>query len=124
MRLLVDTHVVLWWLTGDDQLSDDVASRLSDEPEVHLSAATVWEVAVKQALGKFDGPDDLPERLSDLGFRALPMTAAHAVEAARLPSIHRDPFDRMLIAQALFEGLTIVTRDPIIARYGVPAVAA
>jgi PIN domain nuclease of toxin-antitoxin system len=117
--LLVDTHVILWWLTGDDQLSDDVASRLSDEPEVHLSAATVWEIAVKQALGKLDGPDDLPERLSDLGFRALPMTAAHAVEAARLPSIHRDPFDRMLIAQARLEGLVLVSADAQIARYDV-----
>ena len=119
MRLLVDTHVVLWWLTGDDQLSDDVASRLSDEPEVHLSAATVWEIAVKQALGKLDGPGDLPERLSDLGFRVLPMTAAHAVEAARLPSIHRDPFDRMLIAQARLEGLVLVSADARIARYDV-----
>ncbi len=124
MNLLLDTHVVLWWLTDDPTLSDDLKATLDHEPDVHVSAATLWEVTIKQAIGKISEPADLPERIRDGGFRPLPITFEHAIAAGRLPLIHRDPFDRMLVAQALHEGLTLVTRDPIIARYEVSVLAA
>ena len=79
--------------------------RLDHEPDVHLSPATVWEVAIKQSLGKLS-PVDLPERIRDSGFRFLPITVEHGIVAGRLPLHHRDPFDRMLIAQAQVDGLT------------------
>jgi PIN domain nuclease of toxin-antitoxin system len=117
--LLLDTHVVLWWLTDDPTMVADLKDTLDHEPAVYLSAVTVWEVAIKKALGKLDGPDELAKQVRDSGFRNLPITADHAVEAGRLPAIHRDPFDRMLIAQARTEGLTLVTRDSTIALYSV-----
>ncbi|RJO72188.1 type II toxin-antitoxin system VapC family toxin [Nocardia panacis] len=120
MRLLLDTHVVLWWLADDPALPEDLAAILEIEPEIYISAATVWEVGIKQALGKLDGPADLPELVRDSEFHVLSITANHAIEAARLPLIHRDPFDRILIAQAKHEGLRLVTRDSVIPRYDVP----
>lgn len=119
MSLLLDTHVVLWWLTDAPELSDDLKQQLDDEPAVYLSPATVWEITIKQSIGKLTGPDNLPEIVVDAGFRSLPITAEHAVIAGRLPLLHRDPFDRMLIAQARCEGLFLVTRDPQIHRYDV-----
>ena len=116
--LLLDTHIVLWWLADDPTLAADLKDRLDHEPDIYVSAATIWEVAIKQALGKLK-PDDLPERIRDSGFRHLNITAAHVIAAARLPLLHRDPFDRMLIAQAGAEQLTLVTRDPEITKYDV-----
>ncbi|GAA3283121.1 type II toxin-antitoxin system VapC family toxin [Dactylosporangium vinaceum] len=118
MSLLLDTHVVLWWLTDDDTLAADIKDRLDQDLDVHISAATIWEVAIKQSIGKL-GPADLPERIRDSGFRELPISSSHAIAAGRLPPIHRDPFDRMLIAQAQLEGLTLVTRDTHIQKYDV-----
>lgn len=117
MRLLLDTHVVLWWMTDDPALSHRTKALLDNEPDVYVSAATVWEVAVKQATGKLTGPTDLPELIRDSEFRTLPVTADHAITAGRLPPIHRDPFDRILIAQAQRENLTLATRDNLIPRY-------
>jgi PIN domain nuclease of toxin-antitoxin system len=117
--LLLDTHVVLWWLTDDPTLSEDIKVRLDHEPDVYLSPATVSEVAIKQSIGKLPEPADLPERIRDSGFRELPITSEHAVTAGRLPLIHRDPFDRMLVAQAQCENLTLVTRDADIHKYEV-----
>jgi PIN domain nuclease of toxin-antitoxin system len=119
VKLLVDTHVVIWWLADDAALSDDIKAKLDHEPDVFLSAATVWEVAIKHAIGKLKEPADLPERIRDSGFRELPITSQHALAAGRLPLIHRDPFDRMLVAQARCEDLTLVTRDPEILKYDV-----
>ena len=119
MSLLLDTHVVLWWLADDPTLADDIKDRLDHEPDVYVSAATVWEVAVKQALGKFPEPAGLPERIEESGFRNLPISFDHAITAGRLPMIHRDPFDRMLVAQAQCEDLTLVTRDENCRRYRV-----
>jgi len=119
VSLLLDTHVVLWWLTDAPELSDDLKQQLDHEPAVYLSPATVWEITIKQSIGKLTGPDNLPEIVVDAGFRSLPITAEHAVIAGRLPLLHRDPFDRMLIAQARCEGLFLVTRDPQIHRYDV-----
>lgn len=123
MRLLVDTHVVLWWLLDDDSLSADVKDMLDHEPDACLSAATTWEVAIKQAMGKLKGPKDLPERLRDSGLVEVPITMEHSIIAGRLPRFHNDPFDRMLIAQALHNDLTLVTRDAEIQRYKVPVLA-
>lgn len=119
MRLLLDTHVVLWWLIDSPELSAETKDLLDREPEVYLSAASVWEAGIKQAAGKLTAPADLAERLAGAEFRNLPITAAHAQAAARLPLLHRDPFDRMLVAQARCEKLTILTRDKSIPRYDV-----
>jgi PIN domain nuclease of toxin-antitoxin system len=120
MSLLLDTHVLLWWLQDSAELSVGVKELLDTEPDIHLSAVTPWEIAIKQGLGKLHGPDDLAERARDSQFTALPITALHGVRAGRLPPHHRDPFDRLLIAQAQSEGMTIVTRDTLIPRYDVP----
>lgn len=119
MSLLLDTHVVLWWLADDPTLADEIKDRLDNEPDVYVSAATIWEVAIKQAIGKLPQPARLPERIQESGFRPLPMSADHAIAAARLPLIHRDPVDRMLVAQAQVEELTLVTRDENCQRYTV-----
>ena len=116
MSLLLDTHVVLWWLSDDPALATDLKDRLDHEPDVYVSAATIWEIAIKQSIGKLK-PDDLPERVRDSGFRHVDITAEHGIAAARLPLLHRDPLDRMLIAQAKSEHLTLVTRDAEIAKY-------
>ena len=123
MSLLLDTHVVLWWLTDDPTLAAEIKDRLDHEPDVYVSPATIWEVAVKQSIGKLDKPADLPERIRDSGFRHLNITAEHGIAAGRLPLIHRDPFDRMLIAQARVEHLTLVTRDAEIPKYDVDVLA-
>ncbi|GAA0442039.1 twitching motility protein PilT [Actinoplanes capillaceus] len=119
MSLLLDTHVVLWWLTDDPALAAEIKERLDHEPDVYISPATIWEVAIKQSLGKLGMPADLAECIRDSGFRHLNITIEHSIVAGRLPLIHRDPFDRMLIAQAQAEHLTLVTRDVHIQRYDV-----
>jgi PIN domain nuclease of toxin-antitoxin system len=119
VSLLLDTHAVLWWLTDDPTLSDDVKSRLDHDPDVYISSATIWEVAIKQSAGKLTEPPDLLERIRDSGFRELSISSEHAIVAGRLPLIHRDPFDRMLVGQAQCEGLTLVTRDLQIRKYEV-----
>jgi PIN domain nuclease of toxin-antitoxin system len=123
MSLLLDTHVVLWWLTDDPTLADEIKERLDHEPDVYVSPATIWEAAIKQSIGKVDKPADLAEHIRDSGFRHLNITAEHAIVAGRLPLIHRDPFDRMLIAQARVEHLTLVTRDAEILKYDVETLA-
>jgi PIN domain nuclease of toxin-antitoxin system len=123
VSLLLDTHVVLWWLADDPTLAEDVKDRLDHEPDVYVSAATIWEVAIKQAIGKLPEPARLPEIIQESGFRALPMSADHAIAAARLPTIHRDPFDRMLVAQAQLEELTLVTRDENCRKYEIDILA-
>ena len=119
MGLLLDTHVVIWWLSADGRLPDELKHRLNDDPDVWVSAVTVWEAGIKQSIGKLDLPHPLPETIAQSSFRRLPITFDHAIAAGRLPLLHRDPFDRMLIAQARSEGLTLVTRDPQIHRYEV-----
>jgi PIN domain nuclease of toxin-antitoxin system len=123
MSLLLDTHVVLWWLTDDSTLAAEIKDRLDHEPDVYVSPATIWEVTIKQSIGKLGKPADLPERIRDSGFRHLNITAEHGIVAGRLPLIHRDPFDRMLIAQAQVEQLTLVTRDAEIPKYAVDTLA-
>ncbi|HZC62479.1 MAG TPA: type II toxin-antitoxin system VapC family toxin [Streptosporangiaceae bacterium] len=124
MSLLLDTHVVLWWLTDDPTLSDDIKTRLDHDPDVYVSAATVWEVTIKQAAGKLTEPADLPERIRGSGFADLAISSEHAIAAGCLPLIHRDPFDRMLVAQAQCEDFTLVTRDPQCQKYEVAVLPA
>jgi PIN domain nuclease of toxin-antitoxin system len=124
MTLLLDTHIVLWWLTDDATLAADLKDRLDHEPDVYVSTATIWEVAIKQAIGKIAEPANLPERIRESGFRELPITFEHAMVAGLLPMIHRDPFDRMLVAQARSEDLTLVTRDAEIQKYEVSVLVA
>lgn len=119
MSWLLDTHVVLWWLLDDAALGSDIKEHIDEEPDVYVSVATIWEVAIKQAAGKLAGPAALPERIGENGFVSLPVSPEHAIAAARLPLIHRDPFDRMLIAQAQCEQLTLVTRDENCRKYQV-----
>lgn len=120
MALLLDTHVVLWWLADDAELDAATKDRLDVEPEIFISSATVWEVGTKQALGKLAGESSLAEHVRDSGFAVLPISAHHAIAASGLPLHHRDPFDRMMIGQALVEGLTVMTRDRAFNAYGVP----
>lgn len=123
-RLLLDTHVLLWWLEDSPELSEDLKDRIDSELEVHVSAATVWELSIKTALGKLEIPDVLTELLEQSGLSELPIRFHHAERAGRLPPVHRDPFDRMLIAQALTERLTLVTRNELIHKYDVPILKA
>jgi PIN domain nuclease of toxin-antitoxin system len=116
---LADTHALLWWLADDARLSDRARKLIArGEVPVQFSAASVWEAEIKAAAGKLTLPDDLVEALEADGFLELPVIARHAQEAARLAPLHRDPFDRMLVAQARVEGLTVITADPKIAAYG------
>lgn len=125
MNLLLDTHVLLWWLADDAALDDTPRAAIADGANVvYVSAATVWEIAIKRSLGKLSVPDDLPTVLETEGFRKLSITWEHAFRTEGLPNIHRDPFDRVLIAQCLVEGLTMVSSDRHIARYGVPLLQA
>lgn len=123
-RLLLDTHVVLWWLADDPMLSEELRRTIDQEVDVFVSAATVWEVAIKQRLGKITAPSDLPERIRDSELPNLSITSNHAIAAGRLPLLHRDPFDRMLVAQAQTEGLVLVTRDEALHEYRVPVLPA
>jgi PIN domain nuclease of toxin-antitoxin system len=119
MRLLLDTHVVLWWLDDSAELSGEIKDLLDTEPAVYVSAVSPWEIAIKQSLGKLEGVEDLAERVRDSQFTGLPITAGHGVRAGRLPALHGDPFDRILVAQAQIEGMTLVTRDKWIPQYDV-----
>jgi PIN domain nuclease of toxin-antitoxin system len=119
-RLLVDTHVVLWWLADDPALSPTARDAIADPTnEPLVSAASVWEIAIKRSLGKLTTPDDLPDRIAAEGFAWLPISAQHAWRVRELPMQHRDPFDRLLVAQALIERLPVVTGDTHFGEYGV-----
>ena len=124
-RLLLDTHAFLWWLADAPQLGELARKAIGDERnDVFVSAATGWEVAIKRAAGKLQAPDNLDAMVDDSGFSHLPITFFHGEQAGALPMYHRDPFDRMLIAQAQAEGLVIVTKNPNIPRYGVRTLTA
>ncbi len=123
MKLLLDTHAALWWLADDERLGQDATRYLNDDSNrVLLSAAVVWEVAIKRSLGKLQAPVDLASTLIAAGVQSLPITLDHAAAVAVLPWHHRDPFDRMLVAQAIAENATIVSRDARLQKYDVPLV--
>lgn len=124
MNLLLDSHVLLWWLNGDSRLGTAAQSAISRTPMVFVSAVTAWELSVKQRLGKLTLDFDLREELTAEAFRPLSITAEHGLVAGGLELIHRDPFDRMLVAQAQCEGMTLVSADPWVAKYDVPVLPA
>ena len=125
MRLLLDTHALLWWIKGDRKLGAAARAAIADDASsVVVSAGSIWEIAIKEALGKLDVKTDLRRQLELNRFLPLPITVEHALAAGALPRHHDDPFDRMLVAQAQAEGLTIVTRDPRFSAYAVATLAA
>lgn len=117
-RLLLDTHVFLWWRADDRRVRRPVREAIAAADMVFVSAASAWEAAIKVALGRLKIPDTIEAGVLASGFERLPITFAHAEAAGRLPPHHADPFDRMLIAQARIEGLTLMTHDRQFEPYG------
>lgn len=108
---LLDTHVLLWWL-ADIELSQETKELIGNpQTKVMISSATTWEIAIKKNIGKLEAPEDLENQININNFIALPIQINHSIHAGQLASYHNDPFDRMLIAQANIEGLTLITRD-------------
>ena len=129
MTFLLDTHTLLWWLEGSSKLGPQANAVISNPKSgVWISAATAWEIAIKAGLGRLDlgEPPEvcLPRELARSGFLPLPVTFEHALAVRSLPLHHADPFDRMLVAQALSEGLAIMTTDAAISEYNVPTIDA
>ncbi len=123
MKLLLDTHAALWWLSGDERFGPTAAGHLADaSSQVLLSAAVVWEVAIKRSLGKLEAPQDLGATLVSAGALPLPVSIDHAAAVEHLPWHHRDPFDRLLVAQADIERAVLVSGDDALRPYGVPIV--
>lgn len=122
MKLLLDTHCWLWWFAEPARLNDKTVAAISDPAaELWLSVASIWEIGIKFAIGKIPLPEPpetyIAKRLPLLGSKTLNIVAAHALRAAALPPQHKDPFDRLLVAQAQVEGLTVVTGDKVLADY-------
>ncbi len=125
MRLLLDTHTLLWWLADDPALREDAREAIADgDTYVAVSAASAWEISIKRALGKLEAPDDLEQQIDRHRFAKLPITIPHAVRAGGLPQHHSDPFDRLLVAQAQLEELRLVSRDTSLSRYGIETLLA
>ena len=124
MGYLLDTHVLLWWLAGDD-ISTEAEHVIADAGNaVFLSSASAWEMSIKSAKGRLTVPDDLSRLIAEAGVEILTVRWAHAWAAGQLPDLHADPFDRLLIAQAQAEGLTLITADARLGVYQVPIIAA
>ncbi|MDF3013601.1 MAG: PilT protein domain protein [Cellvibrio sp.] len=118
MRILLDTHIYLWWLTDSPKLSLAIKQKIETATEVYISSASIWEAGIKISTGKLEAEiDDLIEGIPANCFIELPITAKHSKQATQLPDIHRDPFDHMLIAQALCEPLRLLTADGQVAKY-------
>ena len=124
MRLLLDTHIMLWLLGGSRRVSRSTRQSVAQADEVFVSAASVWEIGIKRALGRISVPVDYVAYVERAHFRPLPITFEHAQRAGDLPPHHDDPFDRMLVAQAGVEHLTLVTADRRLAAYGGAILAA
>ena len=125
MRLLLDTHTFLWWLSDWDRIAEPAREAIADpKNEVFVSAVSGWEIGIKKAKGRLVAPDNLAAMVDEKRFEHLPLTFAHAERAASLPTHHRDPFDRMLVAQAQAEEMTLVTRDSQIPPYDVSTMPA
>lgn len=125
MRLLLDTHAALWWLSDPEKLTAEARQAIASiENEVYLSSASLWEIHLKAGKGKLTVPPSLIEAFSEQEIDELKITWKHTERTRTLPPIHLDPFDRLLIAQALEEGLTLITRDGLIQQYKVPIIKA
>ena len=123
MRLLLDTHVLIWWDEGA-RLSPAARTAIETADQVYVSAVSGWEIALKTTLGKLRPTRSVSEAVADSGFEELPLRLRHAESLTRLPMLHRDPFDRMLVAQAMSERLTLVSRDQALGRYNVQVIRA
>jgi PIN domain nuclease of toxin-antitoxin system len=125
MKLLLDTHAFLWWLDPQNPLSNAARRAIGDpQNEVFVSAVIALEIAVKRAMGKLTFPGDFSSLMAANGFQPLPITIDHALGVESLPPHHRDPFDRLLVAQAQAEGMHLVTRDAHVLKYAVPSIPA
>ncbi len=125
MKLLLDSCAIVWWLNGPEMLADQAHAAISNPSnQIFISAASVWELSLKVAKGKLRLPQGLLKTLVEDGMTPLQVTCDHAAASTALPPIHADPFDRILIAQALAEGMILVTRDDIIPDYPVPVMKA
>ena len=127
MRYLLDTHTFLWWITDDSRLSVHVREIIRDPSnEILFSVASAWEITIKAQLGRFELPTDpaslIQEQLAANGFATLPIDLHHALSVAKLPLFHRDPFDRMLVAQALADQIPLLTADPAISQYDISVI--
>ncbi len=124
MKLLLDTHLLLWAAGGSDRLPVDASTMIRNvENELFFSAASLWEIAIKSGLGRDDFKVNtrlLRRGLLDNDYGELPISSEHAVAIDSLPPIHKDPFDRILVAQAMVEGITLLTSDPLVAQYPGP----
>ena len=119
MKLLLDTHIFLWAVAGDRRLKASARARLAAAESVYVSAASIWEIAIKARLGKIEGDaEKLAAAIEASGFLELPITAQHAAQVATLPLHHTDPFDRLLLAQAFSEPLHLLTADRALGAYG------
>jgi PIN domain nuclease of toxin-antitoxin system len=119
--LLLDTHIVLWWLSEPSRIPSSIRKKIADpEIPVFVSAGCLWEMSIKCSLGRLRMPNNLLEVLARESMEILAIDARHALEVGNLPLIHQDPFDRIQLAQAKIEGLTLVTRDQKLQRYGIP----
>ncbi len=122
MRLLLDTQAIVWWLEDDPRLSDRAAEAITRSgADAVVSAASVWELSIKRAAGKYVG-DDLLGPVEAAGFSVLPISGAHGKLAGELPPHHRDPFDRVIVAQTLIEDRVLVSSDSVLSRYGIPVI--
>lgn len=118
MRILLDTHIYLWWLQDHPNLSTGARARITAASHVYISSASIWEATIKAGIGKLEVDiDQLVLEIANSGFEELPISARHAARVAQLPDIHRDPFDRILVAQALCEPLRLLTADGILSGY-------
>lgn len=125
MTILLDTHALLWWFDDPNQISEIARNAIAEPHNVVLiSAVSAWEIAIKRKLGKLDAPLDLHHAINYCGFQELSITTAHGLATESLPLHHRDPFDRLLIAQAIVERATIVTRDIAFDEYDIEVIAA
>ena len=120
MNLILDTHILLWWMDDNDLLPQKYRLAIADSDNIcFVSAVSVWEISIKSAIGKLDIPDDYLEVLLEQDFREIPISWQHADMVRHLPMYHKDPFDRLLIAQAIVDDLTVLSVDKIISKYDV-----
>ncbi len=120
MNLILDTHIILWWLDDNNLLPQKYRLAIADKNNIcFISAASIWEISIKSAIGKLDIPDNYLEVLLDQNFRELPISWQHAGKVSHLPMYHKDPFDRLLIAQAIVDNLTLLSVDKVISKYDV-----
>lgn len=124
MKLLIDTHVVIWSMMRPERVSPVAASAIAEADEVRVSVVSAWEMEIKRAKGKLRLPGELGPALASLAIEPLPVVLPHVLAVGSLPDIHSDPFDRLLVAQAMVEGLTLVTADRAIREYPIATLAA